>query len=941
MHQNIAGLLSKKEALEMALLELTKKNEPVDLLCLSEIFVKQHHELNIHLKGFNLSSIFCRPKKRGGVCILHNSTVNIKQLPFVNNLSSELTFECCGAEIVNHKIILVCIYRTPSSDIRIFFEKLPILLDKLKSEINKSIVLTGDWNIDTLKDTKTCRELKTLIESYNLDLHITTPTRRKACLDHFASNIEGAQGYTLPLSLSDHETAQLLTVPVNGRSKISQHWFKNVRDFHPENINKFKQYLSSYSWSEVFQCGDIEKAFNYFHTELCLLYNLCFPKYRVRVDNEQCKLKWVTKGIKRSSNTKRKLRIMYYKTKLKHIKTNYKNYTKLFKKCLQYAQRSKNIEFINKSTNKCRATWRVINNDQSNIKLNTINNLKLDNNSVLKNPTQIASTFNQHFIDIPNLNCNLNLKNYPGTLKHNTATIFLTPTDENEIKNIIQSLNNTKSTGYDELCTKIIKECKEELSPVLSYLVNLSFETGIFPPALKVAIVKPLFKKGETDQIGNYRPITLISILAKIFGKVFYKRLYSFCSKFNILHPEQYGFLKGKSTAMACFKIIEKISNFMDKRIPVSMVLFDLSRAFDCVCHKTLLWKLETYGIRGKAHDWIKSYLSGRVQGVEINTLNENLELTSYKSDFNIIKYGVPQGSILGPLLFNLYINDIISITNYQCTLYADDISIIINKNRNLDYENEINNTIKNIINWLKYNNLNVNINKTKLIQFFNINGKSQNICITYNGEPITECNSVKFLGIDIDSMLTWKDHISNLCKKINRFSYALYRLTKLANQNTALTAYHAYVSSILRYGLLLWGNSVDVGHAFLIQKKCIRAMCGVGPLESCKPLFKKLKILTLTSMYIYEICVFTKNNLDMFSKKGNICNFRTRYPNRLVAPQCSTTSKQRNSFVMCTKIYNKLPDHFKELPLNLFKKSLFNHLCQKCFYNINEFMKC
>lgn len=206
MHQNIAGFLSKRDVLEITLYELsTKYNRPIDILCLSETFIQQNHELNIQLKQYKLGSIFCRFKqKRGGVCIIHHNSVEIKQLPFVRDLSCELTFECCGIELINYKIILVCIYKIPESNARIFLNKLDILLSILKRKTNKSIVLTGDWNIDTLKDTNLSRDLKELLDGYDMVLHIKTPTRRRSCLDHFASNIKEALGYTIPVSLSDH-----------------------------------------------------------------------------------------------------------------------------------------------------------------------------------------------------------------------------------------------------------------------------------------------------------------------------------------------------------------------------------------------------------------------------------------------------------------------------------------------------------------------------------------------------------------------------------------------------------------------------------------------------------------------------------------------------------------------------------------------------------------
>lgn len=209
-------------------------------------------------------------------------------------------------------------------------------------------------------------------------------------------------------------------------------------------------------------------------------------------------------------------------------------------------------------------------------------------------------------------------------------------------------------------------------------------------------------------------------------------------------------------------------------------------------------------------------------------------------------------------------------------------------------------------------------------MQFYNKNGHPQTISVTHNGQQIVECTKTKFLGFNIDSQLNWKEHISFVCQKLNRFTYALYRLTTLSNQKTALTAYHGYVCSTLRYGLVLWGNCVDVGRAFVIQKKCVRAMCGVGQRDSCRSLFKQLNILTLPSMYIYEVCVLTKNNLQLFKKNSDVCAFATRYPKRLIAPTCSTTTYRRSCYLMSVKLYNKLPDSLRDLSPKKFKTELY-----------------
>lgn len=210
---------------------------------------------------------------------------------------------------------------------------------------------------------------------------------------------------------------------------------------------------------------------------------------------------------------------------------------------------------------------------------------------------------------------------------------------------------------------------------------------------------------------------------------------------------------------------------------------------------------------------------------------------------------------------------------------------------------------------------------------------------ITANNEKIEQTKSTTFLGIVLDEHCTWYPHIDKICSKLHSFVYAIYKLLKISNQHTALMAYHGYVVSVLRYGLILWGNSRQVNRAFIAQKRCVRALFNAAPTDSCKPLFKKLNLLSLPSLYIYEMACFAKKNEKMFLKNGDIYSFRTRYPNKYVLPSCRTDFYYRSCYPMVIKIYNKLPEDLKLLPFSLFKKYLHEWLVQNCFYCINDFL--
>lgn len=504
------------------------------------------------------------------------------------------------------------------------------------------------------------------------------------------------------------------------------------------------------------------------------------------------------------------------------------------------------------------------------------------------------------------------------------------------------SLKSTKSEGYDSISTKIIKSCRENLLHILTFLVNLSLEQGVFPEKLKYSIVKPVHKKGNVAVVTNYRPITLIPIFSKIFEKVMYTKLISFLNHRDIIDKNQYGFQKSKSTTQAAFHLVNKVLHCVNDKRTTTALFLDMSSAFDLVCHHTLLKKLERYGIRGPAYHWLNSYLSNRKQSVEIDYLDAKKNTKTVRSDAKQIKYGVPQGSVISPLLFLLYINDISGVTKHEKILFADDISVVVASDVGTSIERhktDIVDTLTLISNWLHNNNLQINLSKTNLINFNNF--KDTNIDINFNGQVINNATYVTFLGIIIDKTLNWKDQIQRICNKLNSFAYALYKLSIVACRGTALTTYFAYVESVLRYGIVLWGNSTDFKKAFIAQKACIRAICHIAPDISCRPFFQQLKVLPLPCLYIFEIGKFVVYNRDKFIKASDRSNRPLRNMERLILDTIPKTKRfQKNCFAMCIKIYNHIPNHIKHLPKKQFESSLREWLLKKSFYTVEEFLK-
>ena len=290
--------------------------------------------------------------------------------------------------------------------------------------------------------------------------------------------------------------------------------------------------------------------------------------------------------------------------------------------------------------------------------------------------------------------------------------MFFTPTTRYEIIDIVSTLKNKKSAGHDEINNFILKGVISSIADPLEYIFNESLLTGQVPEQMKIAKVIPLFKKGDHLDTSNYRPISLLSTLSKILERIIYKRTMNFLKTHNVLTNSQFGFRKNHSTIHALLNFVDKVAHAIDDYSHMIGIFLDFSKAFDTINHKILLYKLSHYGIRGKALEWFRNYLSNRKQYVSLNQNNSSMEE---------IENGVPQGSLLGPLLFIVYINDFSRSSDIlSFILFADDSNVFFSHKNPDCLIQTVNSELKKVTQWIRANKLSLNIQKTKYMLFSN-----------------------------------------------------------------------------------------------------------------------------------------------------------------------------------------------------------------------------
>ena len=459
--------------------------------------------------------------------------------------------------------------------------------------------------------------------------------------------------------------------------------------------------------------------------------------------------------------------------------------------------------------------------------------------------------------------------------------------------------------------------------------MNECFAKGYFPNSLKTAKVITIFKEGETDDPGNYRPISITSTISKLIEKLVKKRLLKFLHKHDILSIYQYGYRTNHSTSHAMLNVSENILDNIDKGKNTISIFLDLSKGFDCVNHKILLEKLKFYGIRGLALDFFKSYLTDRQQYTVVN---------GKMSCLQTILCGVPQGSVLGPLLFLIYTNDICHATNFLICLFADDTCLQISHSNLQRLATICNTELVKIDDWFRANLLTTNEKKASKYILTKSNslvwrGDQQLINIKMGNTTLEQVDEMKYLGVYIDSALTWNSHINYLSRILSRSAGIFSKLRYYVDRATILKTYHSLFNSHLQYGILCWGatSAENINRIQVLQNKAIRNITKAPMFSRLDNHYLNLRLLKVQDLFKLEVIKFMHNHhnsispdyfVNFFQKVNRSHAHSTRASNseKYVIKACRTSKGQRSIKYSGPKFWNDLPNYLINLSKNKLK---------------------
>ena len=951
LHANIHSIPNKIDEFKKLLNTLKCNDMTIDIILLCETFINDKNKNQCFIENYQIIEEHRSTKKQGGVAIYINNKLKYKERPDLK-IFKEGQFEACFVEIEckGKNLVVGEIYRVPGTCEKEFIKDYETLLGKLSKE-PKDIVIGTDQNLDFLKIDRheNTGKFLELNLSMNILPTIYKPTRVTHSTATLIDNIyisgslkQNSKSCILLSDLSDHFPC-LTMVGTNTPEERNPLIFK-TRSIKDETIEEIKHHLQNKSWDSLNE-STTNDGYNLILEEITSCLDKYAPEKTIVIPyNKIIKEPWMTAALIKSSLEKDKLykkAIGYDKNHPKYLTyVAYRNRYNSVKRLAKHAYYSEKIQQFQHNSKKLWNFLKFVIGKENNKKLST--DSFVVNEEMISDPSLISNKFCNFFSNVGKKlaeSIPKSKKNFVDFMEDpNPNSLFLAPTDEIEIERLIQKLPNKSSSGFDGISNILLKGLSGVLKNPLAIVFNKSLLEGTFPNNMKISEVSPVYKAKDKRFLTNYRPISLLPVMSKVLEKVVYKRLYGFLINNNILYASQYGFRSKHSTVNAITEMIGKIiKGFEENKITLGVFL-DLSKAFDTLEHKTLITKLENYGIRGLAKSWFESYLSERKLYVKYN---------NHKSGFNesSIEYGVPQGSVLGPLLYLVFCNDL-----YKCCdkcmmiLFADDTNLFVtHEDVNYVYQT-INKELAIVIDWLRANKLSLNLCKTTYVVFKpkNMIVNLSDLDVSFENYVLERVTETKFLGLFIDSNLNWNYHVRKLNPKL---SYGLYILRNVRNcipNWSKKILYYSYFHSHINYGLVTWGpmsTKANIKKLSGMQNKAVRVIDNKKYNSPVDPIFKKYKMLKFSDLIDMEISkmsyqiandMLPNPVLQLFQKGNNFHTYNTRNRNNPVVAIHRSAVYNKSFLCRSPAIWNTLSDNIKSAEsfkafANRFKREKIN----------------
>ena len=929
----------------------------IDIVTLSETWLKT----NVPTKAIDVDN-YCTirqdrnlartTKKAGGGLITYIHTRHKDKIQTLDDLSeSNQNYEALWVRLnmPQCRDIVICnFYRPPSGKLEKTIKYLEHCLASINS--NKTdIFITGDFNVDySNKRSAEYKALSFFAKSNQLSQTINEATRitdkSETTIDLIITNCKYVhKSGSLDTFVSDHRPTYIVKKKQRDARPKETFIGRSYRNFNEED---FRHTLANKDWGDILDESSTEKAWQTLYHEIIIEINRICPNktFTVRAHKPE----WLNNHLLEQM----KDRDYFYKKAKTTQSADDWNIAKHLRNLVNSNIRQAKADFIHTELNSCRTDpkkfWRIINKVFPGKSKSHTNKIRIkDNSNVPVKEKNVPAYINDFFINIgskiaeKNITAGNSVGNPGpvGPLLHNQVVQFdqndlfeLEQIKEVDVYKEVVNINIKKSSGLEEVNSRVMKEAFKALIPELTKIFNLSIQSTTVPNSWKSATVIPIPKTGDLYKVENYRPISLLPLPGKLLERVIHAQLESNLEDMGFFTAYQHGFRKKRSTTHAVLQLVNQVNQKMDRNTPTTAIFIDFRKAFDCVDHRVLLGKLENTNLGPKNIQWIKNYLSDRQQHVVANSL---------KSTSLPIKQGVPQGSTLGPLFYILYANDIPKDMKGQVSLYADHTVIFNSSKDKSKVEDNLQKDMDTLKCWCHSNKLTINTGKTKLMVFGHQKSRDKlgNVHITYEGNAIDEVTNYTYLGMKLDQSLKYDQHARATIQRVADKLRYLKRIRKFVTSTAALNIYKNMVLPILEFGniFLVSANATLRKKLQTLQNKALKCALGLDPTTDTTEVHKLArldKLKTRRDLQLTQIMFQQNENPSLWrKKKRRASGIMTRSSQK---KQFITTRARTEKFIK--SITNRAPSLWNALPsavqnvvdLGLFKNQLRKHLAKK-----------
>lgn len=905
------------------------KKKPVICL-LSETHITEDMDINdFYIDGFNCVCCNSYSSHTGGVVAYINNKIKISE---VNILNSQLLW-CLSFKIrtQNMDLVVAGVYLSASENKNNILDSFGPWLENVAN--GNSIMCCGDLNIDLNVDNQFSRRLNNILDDNGLKQLVNVPTRVTEetstridlCISNLCRNRISCV-ITDDDQISDHKNIEVKIIgkliKLPSRRKSICVW----NNYDPVKLwDSIEQWLPQ--WREL-QNKSVDDKMNW------LLLNLKNSIEQFRVTKQLIdKSDFFDRELEVMRIEKNRLYKIAQYTRYNDDWITYKRYKNQYKDKIQLKKYERTQKLLDKVNGDIKGTWKVLKSllNNENAEISSLNNGQI----TIEDNKQMADEFNKFFVSsIEEINECIPLVPYTSTTTDTPNDFFeFEAVSIHDVKMCLSELKN--NTDEYNLNVNVLLDCLELIAVQLTDIINDSFQSGCFPNALKIATIIPIRKVAGTTSINEFRPVNMLPLIEKVIEKLAYRQFNSFITRNALLNEYQSGFRGSHSCESAINDVLFEWKEAQNTSKSIIAVFLDLQRAFETIDPKILIKKLRQYGVREKSLEWFNSYLSNRKQKVKLNNthsceLNNNL--------------GVPQGSILGPLLFILYINDLGNCLRYcRIKMFADDTLIFIICDSVIDACQLLNDDLSILFDKLCMHKLKLNVKKTKAMIISNRRSTDiSDIVIKIKQEKIDLVDQIKYLGVVIDKKLNFTENVNYLCKKVGKKVNVLSRLRNQLNCQQKIMLYKTLIQPHFTYcsSILFLSNQNDLRRMQVMQNRCMRNILRLDRFSHEKDMLDTLNLLSVSHLIKFNTLIFVNKIVN-----GRAPSYLTNRVKKNSENERKNTLRNRNNIElinatkMCSQnslyykgfaLYNSLPNGIKdEKSVYKFKSLLREHVRQ------------